>query len=182
MEAQMNVFATDTDPMVAATHLSDQHVRSQLGETARILSTALHMQGLGGGPLLEQPYKQEGCVPQDGCCKFPAWAASSWDNFFWLVFYGMALVEEHEFRFREIHPATASILACGGVARLIVLQRHQEIHEPSVWPRCEAAMGFEDLDTHKAYRNVLRAQYDAGAKNGSRPTWTRCDPPFWLAA
>lgn len=170
----MNVFATDTDPMVAATHLSDQHVRSQLGETARILTTALHTKGLAEGPLFGKPYNPGG--------RFAQWAGESWDNFFWLVYYGMALVEEHDFRFGTVHKSSSEILACGQMGRLMVIQTRADLQTPSEWPRCEAAKGFEGDDTHKAYRKVLQDKYAKWGKRGKVPTWTRCDPPFWLNA
>ena len=166
----MNIFITDECPTVCATALCDQHIRSQIGETARILTTALYRHGITG-PLFGKPYNPNG--------RFAKWAADDWNHFMWLSFHGMALVEEHDHRFGKVHKSSLEIIAAGQLGYLMI-EAPPEI--PVHWPRCEAARKHDDLDVFDAYEEVLRTKYESWAKKGGRavPRWTNAVPPEWL--
>lgn len=170
----MNIFITDEDPTLCAEVLADQHIRSQIGETARILVTALARHNI----LMQwcgKPYNING--------RFAKWAASSWDNFMWLNFHGLALTMEHYRRFGTVHKSSAEIIMAGNVGHLM----HGDVYNgviPSDWPSCEAANGYLNRNSKTvfdAYCNVLRDKYEAWGEKGRSPTWTNTYPPQWLA-
>ena len=169
----MNIFITDECPTTCAAALCDQHIRSQIGETARILTTALHRHGIAG-PLLGKPYNPNG--------RFAKWAASDWNHFMWLAFHGMALIEEHEHRFDTAHKSSAEIIAAAQIGYLM-LEGTPEV--PEHWPSCEAARRYieqQECDVFDAYESVLRDKYERWAQRGGRllPKWTNTRPPDWL--
>lgn len=168
----MNIFITDECPTVCASVLCDQHVRSQVGETARILTTALRRHGITA-PLLGKPYNING--------RFAKWAASDWSHFMWLAFHGMALIEEYNRRFGEVHKSSAEIIAAGQIGHLM---GDGPPMIPDEWPRCEAARMISEnhnLDVFDAYEEVLRTKYEAWAESGNHPPkWTNARPPVWL--
>lgn len=167
----MNIFITDEDPTCCAGILSDQHIRSQLDESARILTTALSRKGITD-KLLGKP-----CNLED---RSVLWADKDWDHFMWLVFHGMALVEEHERRFGFMHKASVKVFVAGNYGFLLCDHHHG--HDlPAEWPRCEAAEGYAQYDVFNAYQNVLRDEYEAWADKNRGPTWTNTYPPQWLA-
>tara|TARA_B100001094_G_scaffold291907_1_gene310641 strand:- start:2619 stop:3152 length:534 start_codon:yes stop_codon:yes gene_type:complete len=168
----MNIFITNECPTACAAVLCDQHVRSQVEETARILTTALHRHKITG-PLLGKPYNVNG--------RFAKWAASDWSHFMWLAFHGMALIEEYDRRFGEIHKSSAEIVAAGQIGHLMG-DGPPDI--PVLWPRCEAARALienRSLDVFDAYEEVLRMKYEAWTAQGSKtPKWTNTRPPDWM--
>lgn len=80
----MNIFVVHTDPQVAARMLCDQHVVSQVKETAQMLSTAYHE--------FEQaaPYR---ATHRNHPCS--VWVRESTGNYTWLVQHGLALGAEY---------------------------------------------------------------------------------------
>jgi len=169
------VFFLDEDPCACANALADQHVRSQMGGVATILACALASKGIAG-PLLDGMWGKgnlsEGSVAH--------WAAAEWDHFMWLVFYGFALVEEHDRRFGYMHPASASIFVAGNIGHLLQDERPTV---PSFWPSsAETRVYVDSLDYHisSAYQRVLRDVYVGWAEANRRPTWTNVYPPVWL--
>ena len=169
----MNIFITDECPTICAVTLADRHVRSQMGETARILTTALYRKGITG-PLFGKPYNPNG--------RFAKWASEDWNNFMWLAFHGMALVEEHDLRFKTLHGSSLEIIAAGQLGYLM-LDEAPDI--PTRWPHCEAAKEYiegHNFNVFNAYENVLRDKYEAWVAKGRSPKWTNTSPPHWLQA
>ena len=167
-----NVFITNECPTVCATALCDQDVRSQVGETARILTTALHRHSINSHLL---------CKPDHINGRFARWAASDWNHFMWLSFHGMALVEEHHRRFEQIHSSSAKIIVAGQIGHLMC---DGPPLLPVVWSMCPAARVIienRDLDVFDAYEELLRSRYKSWAAQGScPPKWTNTRPPSWL--
>ena len=166
----MNVFTTNPDPILCAEILADQHVRSQLGETARLLTTALSRHDITA-PLLGKPYNPNG--------RFAKWAAQDWNHFMWLAYHGFALSEEHERRFSTVHKSHAEIVAAANIG---ILMLGDYPRTPEEWPRCEAAASYDSEDVFGAYQNVLRNKYEAWQERGGKrtPRWTNAYPPSWL--
>jgi hypothetical protein len=166
----MNIFITDVDPSECAAALADQHVRSQIGETARILTTALHRHGITDR-LLGKPYNPNG--------RFAKWAAEDWNHFMWLAMHGMALVDEYNHRFDRVHANAKDIYIAGNLGYLML---GEQPHLPAKWPRCKATEDLIDRDVFCAYQQVLREKYAAWKKKGRGARWTGTHPPAWLTA
>ena len=162
-----NIFIIDEDPTQCAGILSDQHLSSQLNQARDVLAASLAMRGHTDRTL--------GAAPGG---RLADWAAKDWDNFMWVVFYGMALMEEFDRRFDAMHPASAGILMAGNIGTLL----HEQVPMiPADWPWSEDADHYRQFDAFNAYQNVLRDECEAAAEADHSPTWTNTYPPNWLA-
>jgi hypothetical protein len=99
----MNIFVLDRDPEMAAISQCDKHVPKMLLETAQIMSTALNALD----PDLPVPYR-----PTHRHHPCTLWAHESYENFVWLAFHGIALVDEYRFRFKRTHASAKAVYAC----------------------------------------------------------------------
>lgn len=96
----MNIFYLDTDPVLAAQYQHDKHVVKMILETAQILSTVLHKQGIND-PLLYKPtHANHPCT---------LWAGACDANYTWLVLHGEALCAEYTYRYGRTHKSAAVI-------------------------------------------------------------------------
>ncbi len=99
----MNIFALDYSPKLAAQYHCDKHVVKMIVETAQILSTAHHINGVNS-QLREIIYKET--HKNHPCC---IWARESTENYLWLCSLGIELCKEYTLRYGKIHK-TQSIL------------------------------------------------------------------------
>lgn len=176
MDPMTSIFFVDEDPMECALVLSDQHVRTQVAEVAAVLAASLHHREAAWGPLLG------GSVPKAGA-KDPTalWADQGWDHFMWLVFFGMAVIEEHDRRFGCLHPASSIVFAAGNVG---CLMHGANPRVPASWPSSKEAREYIDrfdCTPFNAYQNVLRDLYEGWADHDMCATWTNTYPPKWLS-
>ena len=156
----MCVYIPHEDPSICADILSDQLVVSQLESTARILTTALQ----------RHEVMVKGSIDPDN--PFVVWAAAEWDHFMWLSFLGIALVDEHQRRFRWVPPAAFEIITAASIGHLM---SGASSYMPSVWPG-----SGESPDIFDYNQTLLREQYLKGGEDGDIPTWTNSVPPRWL--
>jgi hypothetical protein len=163
----MNVFASNRCPVRSALALCDRHVRSQIGETGRILATTLHRKGIDDPALMGKPYNPGG--------RFARWADESWGNFNWLTLHGFALGREHLYRFGTHHRGMGAIYAAGWYGSLL---GGADLPPPTEWERCEAARRRASLDTFEAYRDVLSEKYETWGPLGA--PGPRSTPPDWV--
>jgi hypothetical protein len=175
MDTMTNIYFVDEDPMECALVLSDQHVRTQVAEVAAVLASSLHHRGVAWGPLLGGPFGM--------CAEDPAtvWANQGWDHFMWLVFFGMAVIEEHDRRFGHLHPASSTVFAAGNVGSLL---HDTDLRVPASWPSSKEARAYidqYDFTSFNAYQNVLRDTYEDWANHDRCATWTNTYPPNWLS-
>lgn len=164
----MTVYITDDDPSVCATDLADHHVQSKIVDVSRILAAALRRHDIMG-PMLPRVTDEEVEGP------VATWAASDWKHFVWLSFYGMALIEEYDFRFDAGHPAMAEIMAAGNLGRLM-LGGDPEL--PKVWPAFDSSEITSDIEVFGTYREALADQY----RDLDSASWTNTRPPGWLSS
>lgn len=101
----MNIFATDSNPELAARYLDDRRLPKMVVESAQILSSALYNLGYWRSDLYRETHRHHPCVK---------WAQSSRGNFSWLVSHGLALGKEYKFRFGATrdHRSVSVILNC----------------------------------------------------------------------
>lgn len=88
----MNIFILDKALAVSAQYHVDSHVRKQILEAAQVACTVHHL--LGG----EAPYR-----PTHKNHPIVRWAADSLTAYKYTVRYGLALVDEFEYRFGKSH-------------------------------------------------------------------------------
>lgn len=150
----MNIFATDPYPEVAAQHLCDIHLRSQLGESTRIMTTALHRLGAASGYHgIGRPYNPHG--------RFAKWASSSSTNFLWLWDYTKHLQFEYLLRFGKYHMTRDEFMGCLKVATEIFGVREMSRYNPmpETFERCERTRAMATENTHLAYKQLLLEKY-----------------------
>lgn len=178
MTPMTDIFFVDEDPTLCAQVLSDQHVRTQVAQVGAVLAASLSHRGVAGGPILSKATRRSGVRANTAAI---AWANENWDHFMWLVFFGMAVMEEHDHRFGVMHPSSAVVLAAGNVGHLL--------HEgdpliPATWPTTQASREYinrYDFTPFNAYQNVLRDLYEVWAEGDDCATWTNTYPPNWLS-
>jgi hypothetical protein len=157
----MNIFSSDSDPVVCAQNLDDKRVIKMALESAQILSTALHNLGHWSSNLYRPTHATHPCVH---------WAGHSRGNFNWLVLHGLGLGEEYKYRFgasRE-HQSCSVILNCAEAFKLCRLDRFGM----TPFANCTPFNGNDS--TVNRYRLYLTQKWDA-----SEPRWTKRDRPKW---
>ena len=97
----MNAFILDDDPKLAAQYHCDKHCVKMILETAQLLCSVFHLQGI------EAPYR---LTHKNHPCS--VWARESKENFLWLCELGDALDEEYTNRYGKIHKSGLIIDWC----------------------------------------------------------------------
>ncbi len=154
----MNIFAVDDDPIKAAHALFDKHVGKCAIEAGQLLHAALFRCGYRDE---KKTYNPNG--------RFAVWAATSRDNFDWLVTHGLELVAEHNRRFGGEHATGVRLQHLQSFADRIP----EGSRTPFVRSETVAAISA-DGDVIEAYREYYRTV--------KRPlaSWTKGrNPPEW---
>ena len=99
----MNIFVVDKDPKVAATMLCDKHVVKMIVETAQMLCTVIHKQGVAAKIPYRATHKNHPCT---------IWAGETRANWDWLVTHGLAMCKEYTKRYGRVHKSEAVIRWC----------------------------------------------------------------------
>lgn len=93
----MNIFVLDTDPKIAAQYHCDKHVVKMILETAQLLCTAHHVNGINANVedyLYKQTHINHPCA---------IWARQSKENYDWLTELGLRLCKEYTKRYDKVH-------------------------------------------------------------------------------
>lgn len=154
----MNIFVLDRDPVVAARYACDKHVVKMVLETAQILCSALFLNN-DNIPIQYKPtHVKHPCV---------LWAAKSIENFRWLVYHGLGLADEYNFRYKKIHKSSNVILDCGNLDYIIPAGGLTEFEQCMPKP-------YIDSDPVIGYHNYYNNDKAKFAK------WTLRDVPYWF--
>ena len=94
----MQVFATYSDPIKCAKFLDNKRLNKMILESAQLLSSALHLNGVTG------PYKMTHIRHP-----LTSWVSKSRDNFKWLLRHIEALSNEYTHRFKKVHKTSLLI-------------------------------------------------------------------------
>ena len=103
----MNIFYTDTDPVVAAQSLPDRHIVKMPVEAVQMLVSACVRNGMQPNVMTKK-----GTIHKGGYHKHPCtvWAGDSAENAQWLWDWGMALCEEYTKRYGKTHFAQGQLV------------------------------------------------------------------------
>lgn len=154
----MNIFALSEDPVEAAHALFDRHVGKCAIECGQILHAALSRHGYRD----DRPtYNPNG--------RFSVWAATSRDNFQWLVTHGLELLAEHRRRYGTDHSTGVRLRHMQTLVNLVP--------EGPRTPFARSKKVSPDGDAVEAYRQYYKIGKAALA------SWTKGRPPpeWWLA-
>lgn len=153
--AAMNIFAVHLDPTTAAQSLCDKHVVKMLLESAQMLCTVAHGQGINA------PYK---AVHAKHPCTL--WAGESADNYRWLHAHAHALAAEYTHRYGRKHKSE----------RVVTLMQPDLMNLPDtgLTPHAQAMPEqYKHERTIIAYRKYYWFEKRRFAK------WTNRTPPSW---
>ena len=109
----MNIFAVDTDPIIAARQLPDRHVTKMILESAQMLSIVFSKHYWDIGQVMKvdgTPFKTEkGAFKKHPCT---IWAAAKPENCAWLIQHACALCVEFRQRYGHKHKLEKSLFEC----------------------------------------------------------------------
>ena len=151
----MNIFVLDNDPKVAAQMACDKHVVKMVLETAQMLSTVQHHNGITA------PYKPTHA--NHPCTK---WAATSTQNYKWLLEHGIALCEEYSHRYNKEHKCEQ--LITGPLSLIPILPTEKLTPFAQAMP--EQHKRENAVDAYRQYYIHEKARF-AKWKNRDIPTW-----------
>ena len=153
----MNIFAVDSDPIIAARCLVDKHVVKMILETAQILCSAFPA---GYAPYRRTHYNHP-------CSK---WVRDSARNFNWLIAHGIALNEEYVYRFnaKKDHASHKVILWCRDNIDKLEFSNDKSSEFPLAMPE-----DVKESNPVQSYRNYYKKYKRSLAK------WTNRNPPEW---
>ena len=153
----MNIFALNSDPILAAQNHVDKHVVKMPLEASQILCTVVR--GLGGEARYKPTHKNHPCT---------RWAGESSGNYEWLVQLGLALCNEYTHRYNREH-------ACEEVIREISAPLPNLLR---IAPRSAFALAmpeeYKQADAVESYRAYYRAE------KAHLHSWKNRQPPEWL--
>lgn len=174
----MNIFFLDKNPIMAATYQHDKHIVKMPLETAQILSTVLRSKGLEYDWLYKPTHKMHKCV---------VWAASDWNNFYWLCRFGIALCDEYTYRYDKIHKSKQVIINCLNV--LYWVYERKSLNSNKITPPAQAMPEkYQNVDPVVAYRNYYLFEKEFWYKRDKKTnkiiskhlnTWTKRNQPNW---
>lgn len=167
----MTICPTSPDVGECAEAVCDQHLPNQLKTVADTLAYALNAHGVDS-QIYGNPTHADRVVGD--------WAASDWEHFLWLSFYGFALAEETDIRFGEVDSMVGKVIASGQVGLLLSDKTSADWCSPQSWftaANSKVEKGKDLFDCHR--KHVLRG-YAEMAENGHPPTWTGVNPPLWV--
>lgn len=148
----MNIFALDSDPVVAAKSVCDKHVIKMPTETFQMLASALirHKIPIDLLPLTKKGTRAKGGYPHHPSTR---WAGNTRENFTWLGKHGIALCEEYTERYGRRHFCQTGIESMLDHSHYIP----SECLEPfsvaiSEDMECRKVKGFNSLDIVTQYR------------------------------
>jgi hypothetical protein len=160
----MNVFATHTDPFQAAAALDDKRVIKMLVESAQLLCTELHRQGI------DTPYR-----PTHAGHPCSVWLRDHPRAQQWLLAHAYGLSAIYTAAYGRVHATLPVLDWCSD---LIGKYRRP----PTWWANCaqrtDLGVSFTHLDdVQLAYRHYLTERW---ALDTRVPTWHGRNLPDWL--
>lgn len=153
----MNIFVSDTDPVLAAQALDDKRVVKMVLETAQIISAVAHRYGVDDS-WYKLTHANHPCT---------LWAGDRDSNLIWLVEHGEALSAEYTKRFSKTHASSAVIQRGYGLAATLPVGAN------TPFANCTP---HKDMPVVQAYRTYLDDKWKADKR---QPKWTVTGPPQW---
>lgn len=164
----MNIFYTDSDPVIAAQNLCDKHVVKMLLESCQMLSTAYRSWARKGVLIPPGVYKSAYIAHPS-----TVWVCDSQLHYHWLLQHAWAIEAEYQHRYRKYHACRSALWELNAVFDSTHSIPNIGFTPP---PQCMPPQYRIPGNTIQAYRNYYAAEKLPFA------VWTRRDPPRWLSA
>lgn len=156
----MNIYTTDSDPVIAAQNLDDKRLSKSILEVAQILSTACSETYCWKSNLYAPTARTHPCV---------IWAKTSRGNFNWLVLYGLALNEEFKYRFGSNKERSTSVILSA-----VEAFKGSKLDATGMTPFPNLTGLSGNIGTVKLYR-----QFMIQSKWNDESIWTKRGRPQW---
>ncbi len=165
----MNIFYTNTDPVVAAQELPDRHIVKMPIEAVQMLVSACVRNN-------QQPnvITKAGTIHKGGYHRHPCtvWAGDSQENALWLWQWGWALCEEYTKRYGKVHFAQGQLVTLADTV-------HHNLPATGFTSPAQAMPDeCKDPDPVVAYQNCIRHKLTTKPgvfvwnKGTPQPEWT----------
>lgn len=163
----MNIFVTDYDPVICASHHCDRHEAKMILESAQMLCAVHHRYGSTFPNIYKETHKNHPCT---------LWAGENTANFLWLVDLFKALNSQRATRGKATHRSFTTLvphvlLAPDGL--------------PMDARRTPFAQAMPDEYKHEdatvAYRRYLLAKRDEWRTRGLDFTYNDRTIPDWIS-
>lgn len=159
----MNIFVTDTDPVISAKNLDDKRVIKMIAESAQLLATALYCNGIMDTPIKPTHINHPVAI----------WTRTTKQNYHWLLRHFVALCHEKRRRYPENKPHIYE-------QYIIYLRKNADVLPNFIltpFVNCaankELNISYKHLtNTHKAYMLYLNDRWDTDKRV---PTWYRIE-------
>ena len=162
----MNIFVTDYDPVVCASHHCDRHEAKMILESAQMLCAVHHRYGSTFPSIYGETHKNHPCT---------LWAGENQRNYFWLLDLFYALNNQRAARGKATHKSFRD------------LAHHLEKAPeglPDASERTPFAQAMPDEFKHEdatvAYRRYLMAKRDEWRTRGLDFTYNDRPIPDWI--
>lgn len=166
----MNLFVTDSDPLVAATHLDDIRLNKMITESCQMLIIALVKNGLPKDkiPLTKsgKPYKTKGHANHP----VTVWTGRTRGNFNWHILYLGSLLDEYAFRTGKTRAGIDIFYLAYNYIHLIPSGGLQTFQNSSFYEETLTQ------DVTECYRQTM---IDKWAKDKIKVKWTKRKPPLF---
>ena len=155
----MNIFVTNTDPVVAATDLCDRHIPKMMLESAQMLSNGFHKLG----DTSKAPYRS--LMVKHPCS---VWTLESRENYEWLLVHARQISREYTKRFSKIHACESVLNVCESSYRSFKFHLNGLTSFKQVMP-----LPYRNHDTTYAYRSYIKGGklFAKWAKSTPKPIW-----------
>lgn len=166
----MNLFVTDINPAIAATHLDDMRLNKMITESCQMIVMAMVQNGLPHSkiPLTKAgtPYRVKGHANHP----ITKWTGMTRGNFHWHVLYLFSMLKEYHLRTGKIRTGENIIASA--------IDNYSLIPDGDLEPfyNCSTHRGG---DTITAYRLTLLDKWE---KDKIKVKWTNIEPPKWATS
>lgn len=155
----MNIFALDDDPVQAARDQCNKHVVKMVLESAQLLCTALHVNGVTCEAL---PYR-----PTHARHPSTLWTASSDANISWLWSHALELCDEYRRRYGRRHRTEQALAAIASMIPAGDWRGHSPFAQaiPVEWKQTDAVTAY------RCYYIAEKSRFARWAPRSRPPAW-----------
>ncbi len=163
----MNIFVLSENPWQCAVSHCDKHVSKMLLESCQIMSTVMHIKGLGQYAPYKATHINHPCVQ---------WAAANYHNYSWLHSLAFGLLGQYNRRYgirlNKVHACSPVVDILGRQQSYLWPNASQAWNTPSTFALCMPEQ-YRCDDPVKAYRTFYKMEKSRFAK------WKYTQPPDW---
>jgi hypothetical protein len=174
----VNIFCTNTDPIVSAKELCDQHCRSKMQiESAILLQHCFSNETLRSAPLTKKgTHRKSGKGYYNHPCS--VWTRESKENFQWLVEHALEMFNERDFRWptSSEHFTKTFIEWCKHNVNKTEHCKGTKLTPFAIAinpeSKCKTVPGFEKMSVQEKYQQYIKMDKDFAS-------WTKRPMPSW---